>query len=51
VNPQVFYDKIVIETPENGLVNHVEIKLSREELKIIIEKFLKEIVTCLPVEY
>jgi hypothetical protein len=28
---------IEIETPENGQVNQVEIKLSREELNIIIE--------------
>jgi hypothetical protein len=39
------------QTLENGVVNHVEIKLSKEELKIMIEQFLKDIVTYLPVEY
>ena len=39
------------QTLENGEVNHVEINLSREELKIIIEHFLKDIVTYLPIEY
>ena len=39
------------QTLENGKVIHAEIKLSREELKIIIEQFLKDIVTYLPIEY